>query len=1171
MKKLIVAFLLSFLFATPALSFDIIPGLKGHGTDTRAAFGGGGSPIYYVVNSLVHDTPGLGESTRNGVTVKTGTLLDCVNDDVDTGKIIMFEVSGTIFADVPPYIYQIDNPYTIIAGQTAPSPGIQLKNIVLSVQTHDVLIQHIVSRPGDLPDGSGYLARDRRGIQAIASAASGDVYNVVFDHVSTEWSTDPNATNWEEGGAQLYDITWANSIIGEGLSESIHPTCCEHSKGIAIQVNTGPIALLDNLFISNVDRNPYVREGSTSLVANNYIYNAIMAPSIVATTDSALNISLISNLNVAGPSSIAAGQAYWFATNDMNLTSHIYAYSNQYNSTTQSSASDWTHVRWWGSMAGQSGSYEPTIKALSAPEGTIPDGWTDRGVANVKTYVLTNAGARPADRDPVDLRLISEANSGGTSGQIVDMVNYTIDDCTGLYTPFDACRGIDSAPSGIRNPEAGWPNYVENTRMITEIGFPVDPNSYSGNYTYAELWLQGLAMDVEGGPPPTNPVDYNNDFSDDPNYIDSWKFEYDFNGAVSNTLTGGNSCVNANGTYQAVWDGEFAGPDTDKINIDSGGTNKDGTVQASVDLHADYAYCGTIGARFDDGAGYILWAITGDDVINDTIGTAWFRIKPLTTSGTTVFLWNSYDANNKMYANWLSDGTVHFYHRGNSTIAQITSSVSISAGTWNLVGLKWSDAGNEIGVKVNDNAWETFSTAVVSFTSASTSLKIGPNSAGFVDTYYVDNLFIKSTYDSDAGPVDTGGGSEPSFAGTGQLEGNYSADFEAGSSNSVSRADADLSAGFPGKNGADGYSFTVFTRFKAESLPANGDAMRLAAKWTGANLSYACGLYNDGGDTKLRMILRDTGAATQTFTHASAISADVEYCGMWSWNNTTNTASIDLASGGLGNWARVGTRIDDVGNDVDSASSTAAFEVGAYEGGTADYYDGLIDETTVLDDVLTAAQFLKVAAGEYGEPEPSGPSAATANATYDTYGQVITITFTFDQNVNIVGVPPYFDCTTDGNDLRFYYASGGGTTSIVFNSVALNPGYRTAAIDFKDATWTISAGCTIKDDQGNEAASMDNPALGGTAEIAIVGTSTYPILLGTTNAYYATFTLWDTATTTVQDDYFQFTDDITDDINTDAAGASGHVITVDGNGKTLTGRITADEEYWVFENMEVHP
>src|SRR3989344_3574158 len=107
-------------------NLPVFPGAQGFGTNTIAGRGG---QIIKVTN--LNDTgPG---SLRAAV-------------EASGPRIVVFEVSGTITLsrDV-----SIANPYITIAGQTAPSPGITLKNFGISPSTHDILIQHIRVRVGD--------------------------------------------------------------------------------------------------------------------------------------------------------------------------------------------------------------------------------------------------------------------------------------------------------------------------------------------------------------------------------------------------------------------------------------------------------------------------------------------------------------------------------------------------------------------------------------------------------------------------------------------------------------------------------------------------------------------------------------------------------------------------------------------------------------------------------------------------------------------------------------------------------------------------------------------------------------------------------------------------------------------------------------------------------------
>lgn len=74
--------------------------------------------------------------------------------------------------------------------------------------------------------------------------------------------------------AQKYVAQNFNSqlYIAQGLSNSTHEKD-EHSKGSLIHDNTTEIAIVGNLYASNVRRNPYFNGGSQGIVENNNIHN----------------------------------------------------------------------------------------------------------------------------------------------------------------------------------------------------------------------------------------------------------------------------------------------------------------------------------------------------------------------------------------------------------------------------------------------------------------------------------------------------------------------------------------------------------------------------------------------------------------------------------------------------------------------------------------------------------------------------------------------------------------------------------------------------------------------------------------------------------------------------------------------------------------------------------
>jgi hypothetical protein len=108
--------------------------------------------------------------------------------------------------------------------------------------------------------------------------------------------------------------------------------------------------------------------------------------------------------------------------------------------------------------------------------------WPARLVAlpttEVEQSVLSNAGARPGDRDEVDLRIVDS----------VDSITGTMIDC------ISTCDGDD------RRAPGGWPTLANNYRELT---VPQNPNEDDdGNgYTNVEDWIHEFSMNFANVPP----------------------------------------------------------------------------------------------------------------------------------------------------------------------------------------------------------------------------------------------------------------------------------------------------------------------------------------------------------------------------------------------------------------------------------------------------------------------------------------------------------------------------------------------------------------------------------------------------------------------------------------------------------------------------------------------
>jgi pectate lyase len=178
-------------------------------------------------------------------------------------RTIVFRVSGTIDWTSIGGEVSIRNPYVTVAGQTAPGGGILIRNGMLVVKTHDVIVRGLRFRVGDSRTGSP--AGNRNGIDVTGSGA----YNVIFDHCSISWGVDENVGV----AGSAHDVTFQYCYVTEGLRCSIHPEGC-HSKGLmANHSASGNISFHHNVLAHNVDRNPQMVSPGNIECVNNVVAN----------------------------------------------------------------------------------------------------------------------------------------------------------------------------------------------------------------------------------------------------------------------------------------------------------------------------------------------------------------------------------------------------------------------------------------------------------------------------------------------------------------------------------------------------------------------------------------------------------------------------------------------------------------------------------------------------------------------------------------------------------------------------------------------------------------------------------------------------------------------------------------------------------------------------------
>jgi hypothetical protein len=363
------------------------PNLQGFGTSTPAGSGRHTHPprtLIYRVYSLADSGP--------------GTLRDCVQKH--QARTCLFEIGGIIRLRAK---LTIRSPFITIAGQSAPSPGITITQGGFAIETHDVLIQHLAIRPGDSKVGVSPSNRD--GI-AVGTQSSQGAYNVVVDHVSISWAIDENFSTWYRG---THDVTLSNSIIAEGLHNSIHPKG-PHSKGVMIGDGSRQVTLLRNLITWNEERNPYIKPGSSVEVINNTVYGwgskgpwSLCNISNNEGTSEGTDLSFVGNSYIPGPLSFLAPPLYGKNTGG---NTRIFMTDNSVerpSAVVQSRQNGYTSPPL---------SHYTTVPPLQSP------GLRPVSASVAYESILRDAGSRPRHRSEIDKRFIQQLRE--RSGEIKD-------------------------------------------------------------------------------------------------------------------------------------------------------------------------------------------------------------------------------------------------------------------------------------------------------------------------------------------------------------------------------------------------------------------------------------------------------------------------------------------------------------------------------------------------------------------------------------------------------------------------------------------------------------------------------------------------------------------------------------------------------------------------------
>lgn len=321
----------------------------------------------------------------------TGTLRDALA--ASGPRIIVFDVAGTIelASDL-----RISEPFVTIAGQTAPAPGILLRGNKLRIATHDVVVQHISVRPGvqtPVPNNADAISI------SLCVECGQETYGIRLENVSASWATDENIGLW---GETVSGITVRNSLIAEALENAGHEKGA-HSMGMLIGEDVQSVEVVGNLFVSNRYRNPVMGSGTSTFVANNYIYNP-GRNSIHIYKGRGTRASIIGNVVKRGPDTKNRMTALqWqgdFATNYPDAL--VFADDN--------------HCCDGSTRGDAEASPETALFARTPP--VVSRSWTVMPADRVWDWVQRHAGSRPAERHPIDARILALVRAD--AGTIID-------------------------------------------------------------------------------------------------------------------------------------------------------------------------------------------------------------------------------------------------------------------------------------------------------------------------------------------------------------------------------------------------------------------------------------------------------------------------------------------------------------------------------------------------------------------------------------------------------------------------------------------------------------------------------------------------------------------------------------------------------------------------------
>ncbi len=475
------------------------PHYQGYGIDTP---GGRGGAILRVTN-LSDSGPG---SLRAAV-------------EAAGPRIVIFETSGTIALRSTLYVR---SPYITIAGQTAPSPGINIRGWPLVITTSHVVVQHLRFRTGTGGMPLGGWGTIQSGMDGGIGYSSS---HVILDHVSVAWNMYMNWLIFSSDSSVLdsigaFGLDRGGSYTGMGGAIRERAT---HARNLYVhnshrQPITGPggqIASLGSMF------NNVIYGSGPGDEAEDYTFTMFWPNSCggghSTDTDAKHSSYLAYVNNVVIPSqgigngSSTSQKPFFLNINRDNLTyqrHELWMRGNQSPHLKDGFTGPDEDGQWAGvlpsTVCNNLGSRYAGVTDLntlrSALAPSAEPSWHAQfnysilATEDVPAFVFANAGARPLDRDRVDQAAVAQAQAGLT-------------------------RDTNNMGGRVKSESdmGGHPILAQHIRLLD---VPANPHTVAPGQkfrTNIEMWLEDFARlleprwlqsrsvsEVEPPPPPPN-------------------------------------------------------------------------------------------------------------------------------------------------------------------------------------------------------------------------------------------------------------------------------------------------------------------------------------------------------------------------------------------------------------------------------------------------------------------------------------------------------------------------------------------------------------------------------------------------------------------------------------------------------------------------------------------